>query len=203
LSLSVEHEERVAALWQASCESNPNLFDGRQMMVTDRREGALVLREARYRHYLAGRADPDFGRRLGLRALGVSGLLSCPDGLVFGRRAEVSAHSGLWELVPSGGAENGNLQEQIVKELGEEIGLNADQVSVGEPIGLIESEGVIDVVLPLVVSLGAAEIVEIHARRGSAEYDLLHVTSAPEDFVNACGDAVMSVTRLLVGEVTR
>ena len=203
LSLPVEYEEQVAALWRQSCERDPTLFDGRLMMVAESRGGTMILHEARYRHYLAGRVDPALGRAMGLRALGVSGVLSCPDGLVFGRRAQVADHRGMWELVPSGGAESANLKEQILKELEEEIGLGVEQAMAGDPLGLVEGDGLIDAVLPLSTSLRAAEIEEIHAERGSDEYDRLYVTMAPEEFLAACGDMVMALTRLLVKEIAQ
>jgi len=172
-------------------------------MAAGDRDGALILYQASYRHYLAGRADPVLGHALGLRALGVSGLLSCQDGWVFGRRSAVVDHCGQWELVPSGGAETTNLKAQILKELDEEIGLSIDQVVVGDPIGLIEGEWVVDAVFPLSVSLNAAEITKIHAGRGSAEYDQLHITASPADFIATCGDAVMPITRFLAEEIAQ
>jgi hypothetical protein len=191
----------VDAEWVRALRRSPFLFDGPVLLADVIGENKLVLREANYRHVMALRADPALRRTLGLRPLAVSGVLSCREGVVLGQRgAEVSQDPGHWELVPSGGVTEPDLEAQILAELHEEIGLGADQVRVGKPIGLILDEDVLDIVIPLGCDLAAADIMACHAARGSPEYARLTVTPTPGDFAAGRAD-VAAATRALLASL--
>lgn len=203
-ALSVSLQAKIDTLWQSALRDHPSLFDGPILGVVDFSADRFVLARASYRHLIAARRDPAVRQALGLRPLAVSGILSCADGLVFGRRAKtVTQGPGLWELAPSGGMDaptDGSMPDlsaQILKETREEIGLTPDQVSVLAPIGVIDDDesGVVDVILPLTTTLSAAEIKGAHATHGSAEYDVLHITSSPHDFIRDRDD-VLSASRI-------
>ena len=194
LILAPDQERAVTQLWDQALLAKPGLFDGPIVTVERIEIAKLIVRRAHYRHAVAARQAAG----IALKPLAVSGLLSCPDGLVFGRRAAfVSQCAGQWELVPSGGAETLDLERQIVIELEEEIGLTSQQVTVGQPTALLIGQECVDVVIPLLTDLSAETIAACHATRGSKEYDRLLVTSAPHDFVAGRED-VIEASRLIV-----
>jgi len=172
----------IDALWQQALAGRPTLFDGPMLTVREIAPDRLLLAEISYRHVVAAQASAAIRERLGLRGLAVSGILNCPDGLVFGRRGGmVTSGTGRWELVPSGGVTppKPDLARQVLLELEEEIGLSAAQVRVAAPVALIEQPGLLDVALPLSTDLSASEIKSLHRDRGSAEYDELFIGDLP------------------------
>jgi len=163
----------IDAIWAEASRLRPHLFDGPAVSLAGIEDGRLTLVRSSYRHLFASRHDPAIAARLKLRPLAVTGILSCPQGLVFGLRgAEVTEGSGTWELVPSGGVTVPDLEAQILEELEEEIGLVHSQVTVLPPAALMESKdgGAVDVVMPLVTALTAEEIAALHRKKASREY---------------------------------
>ena len=163
----------IDELWAAESRRRPHLFDGPAISVAEIGENRLTLLRASYRHILAARLDAAIAVRLALRPLAVTGLLFCPDGLVFGRRgAEVTQASGAWELVPSGGVTSTDIAAQILEELEQEVGLAAADVTLLPAAGLVESldSGVVDIVMPIETRLPAARIAARHQERASREY---------------------------------
>lgn len=151
----------------------------------------ITARIVEYRHFIAQRAQPALFAALQIRPLAVSGVLECPQGLVIGRRAAtLTQDAGLWELVPSGGldpntAVAGNKADctaQILIELREETGLEADQVFGLSPFCLIEDDDshVIDIGIAMATTLDAAQLAQIHRAGASSEYAELGVVPAAE-----------------------
>jgi hypothetical protein len=177
---------RVDAIWAAALVERPALFDGPILTVVEHRGRRLTLAGTTYRYAMAARRDPWVREALKLRPLAVSGLLFCPAGLVFGRRArDVEQGAGLWELAPSGGVEapaDGvpDLADEILRELREEVGLWPEQVTVREPLGLIvdPESGTTDVVMPMTTEVSAATIETAHAG-ASLEYTALRILAPP------------------------
>lgn len=78
-------------------------------------------------HLTIGTGDPSYRKA-------VSGLLYCKEECLLGLRGKKVAQSGKWELVPSGHLE-GDPNEDILRELQEEAGIEREEVSI-YPIGL-------------------------------------------------------------------
>lgn len=156
--------DRISQIWAEEQAKNPSLFDGPILSVTDIAGSTFTVTTLRYSALLAGLRDPSLKASIGMRPLAVSGVLSCPDGLIFGLRSEeVTQSPGCWELVPSGGVPPGkdglpDLTEQILAELREEVGLIDAEIA--PPIGYIEDKksGTIDVIVPLCTAMPFAEI---------------------------------------------
>jgi hypothetical protein len=139
-------QARVNAVWMREQAARPGSFDGptfaiRRVDADDagrvtRIEGAFVP----YSRYLASRRDADVAAHLAMRAMGVTGVLLCDDGVVVGRRAASTTDGGLLELAPAGtldatSAADGllDLRQHVLVELAEELGLSRDDLT-GDPL---------------------------------------------------------------------
>jgi len=188
---------RVDTIWNDALLERESLFDGAILSVVSLSVDKLVLTPLSYRHALAALIDRSLRPLLRVRPLAVTGILTCPDGIVFGRRAKlVTQGAGLLELVPSGGVEAPNdggavnLSYQILRELREEIGLSLDQVKVHHQVGAIENfnSGVFDIAIPISTELTFNKIADLHKSRGTKEYTELSVTPSPRDFAQGRND---------------
>lgn len=181
--------DRISEIWATEKAENPTLFDGPVLSVTDITKSVFTVTTMRYSALLAGFRDPSLRAAIGMRPLAVSGILSCPDGLVFGRRSDdVTQSPGCWELVPSGGVpprQDGlpDLAYQILAELQEEIGLT--EAEIAPPVGYIDDKksGTIDVIMPLRTAVPFSDIRRLDR---SGEYtDLIAVDDLPY-FLETC-----------------
>ncbi|MBT8484731.1 MAG: NUDIX hydrolase [Phycisphaerales bacterium] len=125
--------DEIACRWEQRCRDNPALFDGRVCHVIGvHRNGCggavLHVAECAYRFF----AVQDERFDLGVRPLGVKGIVERDGRLLMGRRAEfVGGYPGQWELAPAGVVEPGTDPAAVLaRELREETGLEA----AGEPI---------------------------------------------------------------------
>lgn len=127
--------EQAEQRWRTLCASNPAYFDGRIWHVLGvHRNGyggaSIHVMECAYRWHAVQKGWRD----LGVRSLGVKGLLFHDGRVLMGRRAVgVSAYEGMWEFAPSGVVDGGMQPRQaILEELREEVGLvaSADPVAV-------------------------------------------------------------------------
>jgi hypothetical protein len=145
-----ELRARVDELWERERQARPSLVDGTILSVSEIEGARVTVRACPYRLFVARERDEDVRSALGLRALGVSGvLLVGPDGapsVVFGRRArDVTEYGGAWELVPSGGLDaaragpDGSVDVggALLAELEEEAGVSRDAVAETLPLGLV------------------------------------------------------------------
>ncbi|MFZ2869507.1 hypothetical protein [Zavarzinia sp.] len=201
---------RVAALWRAEkAKRGDALFDGRLFSISRLAPPLVTGWLAPYSWYVAQRLDPALRAGLGLRPLGVTGIMICDEGIVFGRRAStVTTDHDLWELAPSGGVDGEfltpdgdiDLAAQILNELTEETGLPTALVTAPpRPVALVEDGAslVTDIGLQLRLGCGAAAVRAAFAALASQEYTELAVV-APADL-----DAFMAAADNGVGRVSR
>jgi 8-oxo-dGTP pyrophosphatase MutT (NUDIX family) len=150
-----EVRDRVDELWEEERRARPGLVDGTMISVSAVEGDRVVTRPCAYRLFVARERDATLRQRLGVRALGVSGVLFV-DGdrgersVVLGRRsADVTEYRGAWELVPSGGIEPGragrdgvvDVEAALFAELEEEAGLRRDDVLEVVLLGLVHDIG--------------------------------------------------------------
>jgi 8-oxo-dGTP pyrophosphatase MutT (NUDIX family) len=114
--------------WDALREENPNYYDGRLyhvLGVSRNGYGGAVLHVAdcAYRYHAVQNEDFD----LGVRPLGVKGIVIRDDRVLLGQRApNVGAYRNMWEFAPAGVVDPGDTPSQaILTELHEETGLTA------------------------------------------------------------------------------
>lgn len=200
--LAAATEQRVAAIWANEMQARgTGLYDGRIYTLIEYGRNCLTVRPMQYRHLVARRRAPELAQAgLALRPLGVTGLLTCPDGIVLGRRAaHVAANPGLWEPAPAGSLDRLDPAALLLDELGEELGLMPAQVTPPVACGLIEdlASGVVDILFRLETDLDAAAVTAAHRARGSGEYTEIAVVAPAEllAFLAAHESALLPVLR--------
>lgn len=189
------------------------MFDGLTFSVENLDDQRVVGRFVRYSLLVAQLAKPDLFDVLRVRPLGVSGLVTCADGIVFGRRhAAMTLDAGLWELGPSGGVDsssrdgNGRIDVvgQICDEMREEIGIGREHVMSASPFALVENcdNHVIEVAVDIAVSLDGREIRRLFREVGSGEYTELAVVPPDQirSFVEHRDGEWVEVSRILLRE---
>lgn len=185
LMLSGGVDAEVERLWQAEQTRRGNrLFNGKILSAIEVASDGILARIVEYRHLIAQRDNPDLFEALNVRPVAVSGLLECPEGILFGRRAAMTTqHAGLWELCPSGGLEMSafvrdgavDYRAQILAELREEIGVVAGAVSDVNPFCVVEdlASHVVDIGIELHSTLSALQLRMLHHNSATKEYDEL------------------------------
>lgn len=180
---------QVDSLWRQEKERRGgSLFDGKILSVEALSPRLITCRLSEYRYLTAQRLKPALYSDLGVRPLAVTGFLMCRQGLVLGLRSGTNSQDqGLWEVVPSGGLDLQALDlklnpspvdylAQVKVELQEEVGLSWDLIDDCQTLCLVEDtdERVVDIAVRLLAPrLDFADLVEIHRRSGSGEYEKL------------------------------
>ena len=150
-----ELRERIDELWEEERRVRPGLVDGTMICVNAVEGDRVLTRPCAYRLFVARERDAALRERLGVRALGVSGVLLIGGdrgerSVVLGcRSVDVTEYSGAWELVPSGGIEPGragrdgivDVEAALFAELEEEAGLRRGDVLEMVPLGLVHDIG--------------------------------------------------------------
>jgi hypothetical protein len=209
--LAADLESAVVAAWDGARARRPSLTDGELFSVETMSASRISGQFVPYRRLIAQRAHPALFAALGIRPLAVSGVLTCADGIVFGRRAAgVTDDPDRWELVPSGGVSPENaggagrvdLVRQILAELVEETGLESTEVVAVEILCAVEDaqSHVVDVGIALTSPLSGAEVLARHARRAGREYVELAVVAKSDvpAFAAARGRELIAVSRALL-----
>jgi len=185
LPLPKAAEDRIELLWQRELHrGNRQLFNGPIFSLAAYRPDQITLQRSDYRHHFALSQDPDlrqFG--LALRPLGVTGVLFCPDGLLLGKRAGTLAlEAGCWETAPAGSLSQINPTKQLLEELKEEVGLEADEVTIPEPFALAEDQGsaIHDILYRLSTPLGHRDLRARHQALSNKEYSAITVIGREE-----------------------
>jgi hypothetical protein len=190
--LPVDIEQEIEALWVAEkSRQGKDLFNGfifsASQVGDDGIDGAIVA----YRYFLAQQRRPELFEILQIRPVAVSGLLVCPDGVIFGRRARsVMQDAGLWELVPSGGIDTNKLIDisqvdyisQILTELHQEVGINSDSITKINPFCLVDDSDshVLDIGIAMQTLLFFDEVQALHRDKATNEYEQLRVIPMTE-----------------------
>lgn len=185
-TLDAATQQRVDAVWAAETARQPSLFDGTIFRVDAFSPAGVSGGLIPFRLMLAQLRDAALARELGLRTLAVSGVVTCRDGIVMGRRAErLSVLPGHWEMVPAGGVDGQSvhpggevdLAGLVLRELAEEVGLPADRVASCAPLLAVECDRlfVYDIFFAIEVELGGDDIRRAWAAARDDEYSELVV----------------------------
>jgi 8-oxo-dGTP pyrophosphatase MutT (NUDIX family) len=199
---------RIDELWERERLARPELVEGTIVSVSDIEGGRVLTRTCSYRLFVARERDAALRATLGVRALGVSGVLlvgengSAPT-VVLGRRAtSMTEYGGAWELVPSGGVEprragaDGivDVTGALLDELEEEAGVRGEAVVETVPLGLVHDLGQdgYDVCFALRLRDAPAGLLP--------EYEETALVSArdAEAWLDATGRAVVPTSRVIL-----
>lgn len=192
-------DERVKDIWaREQAARGGALFNGRVFSADAIAPAAIVGHWSEYRRVVAQMRDASLFAALGIRPLAVGGIIEGPDGFLFGRRPDDAVYQpGEWQLPPAGSVDDGaagpdgavDVHAMLLRELGEEVGLDAADVSAPQPVALVEHPGshVLDLGMTLRTGLSHVAIAAAAARHGNGEYaDLVSVPrNALAQFLNS------------------
>ena len=192
--LPAELDAEVETEWQAALlrmERVMRLFNGAVFNAVRITPTRITGHFTEYRRVVAQMARPALFKELRIRSLAACGVLTCRDGVVFGRRQHGAAYqSDLWQLPPAGSVDAAciaadgtvDVRRQVLTELQEELSIPDDCVQVGAPLCIVEHQGsrVSDLGVRLHTDLSAADILCLHKTHGNAEYTELRVVPASE-----------------------
>lgn len=191
--------ERVDKIWRAKLADNPRgLYDGPIHAMLGHTPEAVTCYRTSYRYLAACRQDASLAAGLLLDAIGVTGILTCRDGLVLGRRAQgVASNQGRWELAPAGSLSQESPRAQLMEELWEELGIPESRVESAEATGITydADDRVFDLLLRLHVPLTEPEVRGAYLKHGSAEYSELAIVpcSMIAEFVAEHRDSLVPI----------
>ena len=210
-------QDEIARLWDEEQRRRAMpLVNGAILSALSVSPSMIVGRIAEYQEYLAQKVRPQLYQVLRVRPVAVSGILQCPEGLVFGRRgADVTDGAGSWELVPSGGidmtgrtSEQGaDYRAQLAAEMREEIGISIESWAALAPICAVEDEitHVLDIGVAMTTDLTLNRLRAAYRMAGSNEYaEILAVNMTEFDgFAAKCGDKMLPTSAELVRQFRR
>ncbi|MEQ9449352.1 MAG: hypothetical protein RLN70_10675 [Rhodospirillaceae bacterium] len=189
-ALSADLQNRIDRIWDEIQKTRNTPMANEPLFAVMRIEGNEVYGHfVEYKWFVAQSHDPGLFQDLQIRPLAVSGILSCPEGIVLGRRsANVTQNPSAWELVPSGGVDKSSVKEggvvdlnaQILSELKEEIGLPASAVENVRCVGLIEDTDhhLFDAAMEVKTAWRAGDIFESFRRAENDEYSEIQIMPA-------------------------
>jgi hypothetical protein len=201
---------KIDKIWQAEIARSRPPFNGSLFSVVSHEPRLISGWRAEYKSFVAQRREPSLFDVLKVRPLAVTGLLLCPDGVIFGKRSSnVEQDKKLWELVPSGGVDGSllrpdgsiDLGSQLLMELTEETGIEHEQIAgQPKPFVLVEDKmsHVLDAGVMLRTDLSGQNIAETFSRLASHEYTELQVIAVERlrHFAKTKGLAAVSAALL-------
>jgi hypothetical protein len=211
-------EARIEFLWRravARVEAGGagRLFNGRICSIDTIAPGRITGHLTEYRRHVAQLEDHSLFAELGIRALAACGVSRCSDGIAIGRRPNNAIHQpGMWELCPAGSIDVGavgadgtaDYRAQLLTELREELGLDANVVSDVIPLCLLEHPGshICDLSMTVRVALDANAVLTAHRTLGDGEYDPLRIVPIADlpAFINRAGDLLAPTVPLFLAE---
>ncbi len=190
--LAADLSAAVDAVWHEEQQRlEGQLFNGRVFSADHITPSLITGHWTEYRRVVAQMRRPELHQALCVRSFAVGGVITSPDGVVFGRRPGRSVYqAGQWQLAPAGSVDPGcaradgwvDVVAMLLVELSEELGLTQADVSDATPVALVEHAGshVLDLGIALRTHLSASDILAIHTASGNGEYDPLVVVPHAE-----------------------
>nr|WP_063908389.1 hypothetical protein [Acetobacter malorum] len=179
---TAETEAEITRIWVEACQKTPALFNGCVFSADHVSRTGISGHWTDYRSVLAQMKNPALFMQLRLQPLAVIGLLETPEGYVLGRRHPSSLYQGnFWQSPPAGSIERRgdstavHLDEQLLAEAEEELGLIAENVTIGSPHLIARHPGtrILDIGIPMHTPLSFSAV-EAHWKNGAnQEYDQL------------------------------
>lgn len=175
-------------------------WNGSLLRVIGFSNSNLTLVPSSYSHLAAARSGDGMGNPL---FLAVTGVTRVQGGFVLGKRAMHVSNGGKWEFAPSGGVQSLPIEEQMIAEAVEELGVTANSLSIGLPVALYAdaSEFTADVVIPLQVDLSATQLLSVFT---PGEYDSIQIMGSEQlsKLLREDSEILTGVTRFAAGLIT-
>lgn len=179
---TAETETEITRIWAQACQKTPALFNGCVFSADRVTCSDISGHWTDYRSVLAQMKNPALFTQLRLQSLAVVGLLETPEGYVLGRRHPSSVYQGnFWQSPPAGSIERrGNstavhLDEQLLAEAEEELGLTAESLTIGPPQLIVRHPGtrILDIGMPMRTPLSFSAVEAHWKNEANQEYDQL------------------------------
>ena len=168
-----DRQRKSSQLWDQYLSEHPDAWNGPLLQLVEVDENQLVARASDYRTYIESRETPLIRENL---FLAVTGVLYYRSGFLVGLRSETVSRPGVWEFAPAGGLEAFPIEQQLFREILEELNINGSDLKVGQPVGMYldRKEGVADVVVPVRVLASWSDV-----QKGfePGEYERLEIMS--------------------------
>ena len=103
LQFSSDLKSRVDELWQAALSFyDSRLFNGQIFSAKQITENEIIGTFVEYKYLMAQHLDPRLKTQLNIRPVSVLGFLTCPEGVLFGKRQNwVATRPNEWGFLPS------------------------------------------------------------------------------------------------------
>jgi phage terminase small subunit len=195
-------DQAIDAIWASEqARLDGALFNGRVFSADVISPRLICGHWTEFRRIVAQMRRTDLHPALGVRPLAVGGIITSPDGVIFGRRPTRAVYqAGEWQLPPAGSVDRNAARDQgrvdvaamVLEELAEELGLEAASVSTPVPVAIVEhpDSHVLDLGMAMHTPLSADAIAAAHSQRGNGEYDPLRIVSLAELAAFAAGSDV-------------
>lgn len=196
--LSFDALDRVNEIWRAATsKQDSQLFNGTVFSVQSVEPKRIVVTPVEYKQYYAQVCDPSHTNAFDIRPLACSGLLTCEDGLILGKRSpKVTLDPGKWELAPAGTFDSDCVLGEtldanilLLKEMAEEIGIPPRIAKTGKVVAVLEDEKTrcVDLLVGAHAAITRAEVDSYFEKRPQPEYTQIKVIacSSLSSFVEA------------------
>ena len=205
-------EKKVDEAWDRENKRRGGiLYNGSVFSIVSCGHDQITGSFEEYRYFVAQMAQPELYDDLNMSFLAVSGVITSADGVVLGRRGSQSFQDrGIWELVPSGGLEIQDKNEDgvidfknaILRELEEETGLKEDAITSIDVLCLLEDQEshLFDIGLAIKTTLSGDEIQSFCKRQTGGEYEEFKIIPVRDinSFVQSDGGKISRVSLALL-----
>lgn len=165
--LETEEEQLVQEIWRKEKPS----YEGKIFHVLEWNSTSIKGCFVPYPLFLATKRVPELREKITLCPLAVSAMTWKGDQLLIGQRsAHVTEYPLFWEFAPAGGVEGINLEQELQREMEEELGIHQECILKMEPRFLVK-----DSILEVVFHVEIKECI-LHP---SNEYEALEWVTLP------------------------
>ena len=216
LKFSQKTISRVDELWLAALSHlDSRLFNGQIFSATQIQDNLIIGSFVEYKYLIAQHMDPRLKKVLNIRPVSILGFLTCPDGILFGKRQNwVATRPNEWGLLPSKyvGSDtfshDGSIDytKSFLIALKNEINIDAQFLNKLENFALIEEKGIsedhLSIVMHADIDLSSFAIKHAHLNAQQDEYEQIEAFPATEAplFLNDKIGHDVSVALALLGE---
>lgn len=216
LQFSSDLESRVDELWQAALSFyDSRLFNGQIFSAKQITQNEIIGTFVEYKYLMAQHLDPRLKPVLNIKPVSVLGLLTCPDGILFGKRQNwVATQPNEWGFLPSEylGADTFSHDGKIdyvkafLVALKNELNIEAHFLTDLQHSFLVEDKSLYEdhysLVLQADIALSSFAIKKAHLEAPHDEYELIKAipNEQVESFLNTQNGKNMTIAGYILGQ---